>query len=145
MCRCQGLASLASCSGTVYRRRSTCHSPLGNNLHASRLPCVLVHSLTSCPLLVTITGSTYEEILDKLAHEALQAALQLPDNQQYIIGIAGCPGSGKSTLAREVARRITQKCRDEGLARTAVVAPMDGFHYYKKQLDRMPDPQVRQL
>lgn len=55
---------------------------------------------------------------------------------------AGSPGSGKSTLAQQVACRISQLCRQRGMSRTAAVAPMDGFHYYKKQLDAMPDPQV---
>lgn len=100
------------------------------------LPPVNVDAL--CPS----AGSTYEQIIEQLSRDALQAALQLPNNQQYIIGIAGCPGSGKTTLACEVAKRITALCQEQGLKRTAVVAPMDGFHYYKKQLDQMPDPQV---
>lgn len=91
---------------------------------------------------LVFAGSTYEEIIDQLSSNALQAALQLCDNQQYIIGIGGCPGSGKTTLSREVARRLTVLCTEHGLTRTAVVAPMDGFHFYKKQLDQMPDPKV---
>jgi pantothenate kinase len=55
---------------------------------------------------------------------------------------AGSPGSGKSTLAQHVAQRITQLSQQRGLSRTAAVAPMDGFHFYKKQLDAMPDPRV---
>jgi pantothenate kinase len=70
--------------------------------------------------------------------------VQLPEQQlPYLVGIAGSPGSGKSTLAQQVAKSITLKAQQQGLSRVATVAPMDGFHYYKRQLDQMPDPQVR--
>lgn len=92
------------------------------------------------------TGSCYEDIVDSLAHRALSAAKQLPQQQQqqqqHIVGIAGSPGSGKSTLAQLVAHRINSLASEQGLSRGAAVAPMDGFHYYQAQLDQMPDPQV---
>ncbi|WIA16046.1 hypothetical protein OEZ85_012775 [Tetradesmus obliquus] len=88
-----------------------------------------------------VQGATYEEIIEQLAQHALDAAQQKPGNSVYLVGIAGSPGSGKSTLAQQVACRISQLCRQRGMSRTAAVAPMDGFHYYKKQLDAMPDPQ----
>lgn len=67
---------------------------------------------------------------------------QLPQHQQHLVGIAGSPGSGKSTLAQSVAQRINTLCQQQGNSRGAAVAPMDGFHLYKAQLDAMPDPQV---
>jgi pantothenate kinase len=57
-------------------------------------------------------------------------------NKRYIIGVAGVPGGGKSTLARDVCRLINLKIGSE----IAVNVPMDGFHYYKKELDQMPNP-----
>jgi pantothenate kinase len=55
---------------------------------------------------------------------------------RYMVGIAGVPGSGKSTLAKEVCARIN------ALAGCPIAAqvPMDGFHYYRRQLDAMPNP-----
>eukprot|EP00775_Hariotina_reticulata_P004486 gene4487-4740_t len=86
-------------------------------------------------------GNTYEDIIDQLANKALSSALQLPEKQlPFVIGIAGSPGSGKTTLAQQVAKGITVKAQQQGLSRVATVAPMDGFHYYKRQLDQMEDP-----
>jgi pantothenate kinase len=44
-------------------------------------------------------------------------------------------GSGKSTAAKEISRIINQKNSS-----MAVVVPMDGFHFYRYELDAMPDP-----
>jgi len=88
-------------------------------------------------------GSCYEDIIEALAQRALSSAQQLQQQQQqHIVGIAGSPGSGKSTLARLVADRVNDLSQQQGLSRGAAVAPMDGFHLYKAQLDQMPDPQV---
>lgn len=69
--------------------------------------------------------------------------------------------SSFSPLHPQVARRINQLCSSQqhqqhqhqqqngqqvnssAGCRGAVVAPMDGFHYYKAELDAMPDPQVQ--
>jgi pantothenate kinase len=64
---------------------------------------------------------------------------------RYIVGLAGPPGSGKSTLANEVARRVNklwpQKASSLDSQVTppdvAMVLPMDGFHLYRSQLDKM--------
>lgn len=48
----------------------------------------------------------------------------------FWLGIVGAPGSGKSTLARRLA--------DE-LDLPAIVIPMDGYHFSRRQLDEMPD------
>jgi pantothenate kinase len=52
------------------------------------------------------------------------------------VGIAGGPGSGKSTAAQEVCARINSMAG----CPVAVVVPMDGFHYYRRELDAMADP-----
>jgi pantothenate kinase len=56
-------------------------------------------------------------------------------SQLHWIGVCGAPASGKSTLTQEVARRLN----DKGIS--TVVIPMDGYHFYKHELDSMPDAQ----
>lgn len=101
-------------------------------------------------------GGCYEEVIEQLAHRALQAAARSPSrgssgasssgsessglylsSGKYLIGIAGGPGSGKTTLSGAVRDAIN--ALQPGAAQ---VVPMDGFHLYKRQLDQMPDPQV---
>ncbi|CAM9222064.1 unnamed protein product [Ectocarpus fasciculatus] len=43
---------------------------------------------------------------------------------------AGAPGSGKSTLSNDLLAAIPD----------SVVVPMDGFHYYREELDKFEDP-----
>ena len=57
---------------------------------------------------------------------------QLGQGLQYWIGLAGAPGSGKSTLAEVLRKRLPEKI---------TVIPMDGYHYYRNQLDAMEDPE----
>jgi pantothenate kinase len=42
---------------------------------------------------------------------------------RYVVGIAGAPASGKSTLAQDVCAAL------HSLGETAIVVPMDGFHF----------------
>ncbi|NRA38378.1 MAG: AAA family ATPase [Planctomycetes bacterium] len=62
----------------------------------------------------------------------MSAYERLGSEQQYWIAVAGAPGSGKSTLVAEIKRHLTDK---------VTVIPMDGYHYYRHQLDAMDDPQ----
>ena len=57
------------------------------------------------------------------------------DQQQYWVGIAGGPGSGKSTLAASVRDIINDKAGTD----IAVVLPMDGYHYSRKELKSIAD------
>ena len=50
---------------------------------------------------------------------------------KYWIGLAGAPGSGKSTLASQ----LQTECDD-----LLTVIPMDGYHFYRRELDAMGDP-----
>jgi pantothenate kinase len=54
------------------------------------------------------------------------------DSQNTLwIGLAGAPGSGKSTLAAKLQAQFGD---------TLLVIPQDGYHYYRHQLDAMPEP-----
>ncbi len=67
---------------------------------------------------------------DQLAAELRDRSHQQDINQLWI-GIAGPPGSGKSTLAGAL---------KTALGDLLTIIPMDGFHYYRHELDAMPDP-----
>ena len=69
---------------------------------------------------------------DELAAELKQVASRLTANAQFWIGLAGAPGSGKSTLAAALS-----ECLGEMLC----LIPMDGYHYYRSELDLMDNPQ----
>ena len=58
------------------------------------------------------------------------------DGDKTWIALAGAPGSGKTTLSSHLSEALNR----DGIP--TVVMPMDGFHYYRKELDMMPDPQV---
>ena len=68
---------------------------------------------------------------DKLAEYLREKAKGLSSGEQFWLGIAGAPGSGKSTLSQALQKRLGEM---------AVVVPMDGYHYYRRELDRMTDP-----
>jgi pantothenate kinase len=82
-----------------------------------------------------------EDVYTALTARVLKRADSVLSNastKRYIIGIAGGPGSGKSTLAKTICKRLN-KVENK---RVAVNVPMDGFHFYKKQLDTFPDPKA---
>lgn len=54
-------------------------------------------------------------------------------NEQLFVGVAGGPGSGKSSTCQDVVREIHNLQRDI----SAVVVPMDGFHYHTDELKEM--------
>lgn len=76
-----------------------------------------------------------DDAYDLLAKRTLQLHQQ-ERQHRLIIGVAGVPGGGKSTLANEVCRRVNSASDGE----PAVNVPMDGFHLYRHQLDKAPDP-----
>ncbi|KAI3898661.1 hypothetical protein MKW98_000774 [Papaver atlanticum] len=88
-----------------------------------------------------------DEIYDALAARLLPtSAMESNPSSKYIVGIAGPPGAGKSTVASEVTRRTNkqwpQKASGVGIDAVnppdfAIVLPMDGFHLFRHQLDKM--------
>ena len=69
---------------------------------------------------------------DDLAVDLRQRAAQLMGDMQFWIGLAGAPGSGKSTLAEALRERLGE---------LLTVIPLDGYHYYRSELDDMEDPE----
>lgn len=67
-----------------------------------------------------------------LSNYLFQQLQQLAAGQTFWLGIAGPPGSGKSTLAAQLLDHLGGE--------VAIVIPMDGYHYYRRELDAMPDP-----
>lgn len=70
--------------------------------------------------------------LEDLVAELRQKAALLTGNSQFWIGLAGGPGSGKSTLAEALKAR---------LGPLLTIIPLDGYHYYRSELDAMEDPE----
>ncbi|ABM04510.1 phosphoribulokinase/uridine kinase family protein [Psychromonas ingrahamii 37] len=68
---------------------------------------------------------------DQLADQLRDKSLKLRAGAQYWIALAGAPGSGKSTLAEALKSRLGE---------LLTIIPMDGFHYYRHELDKMNDP-----
>ncbi|CAA6679871.1 MULTISPECIES: AAA family ATPase [unclassified Lentimonas] len=71
---------------------------------------------------------TYGDLISELSSKYDS----LPENCQYWIGLAGGPGSGKSTVARKIKDALGDKID---------VIPMDGYHFYRSELDAMANPQ----
>ncbi|RXW20922.1 hypothetical protein EST38_g4946 [Candolleomyces aberdarensis] len=80
-------------------------------------------------------------LVDKLEH--------LPDNQRYLVGIAGSPASGKSTAAQLLVGHVNKALETRaaghephGTHPHAILVGLDGWHLTRAQLDAMPDPEL---
>jgi pantothenate kinase len=69
---------------------------------------------------------------DQLASQVSAAFDRLDGDEKHWIGLAGSPGSGKSTVADAMRRRMPE---------IVTVVSMDGYHYYRRQLRAMEDPE----
>ena len=80
-----------------------------------------------------------EAIYNSLANIAIELLKERKNNNneknQIFIGIAGGPGSGKTTTAAQVCKLLNRKHIK------SIVLPMDGYHFYKKELDLMENPE----
>lgn len=70
--------------------------------------------------------------LETVNHFA-QILLQSSANKQgrYLLGLAGSPASGKSTFSAQLVEQINKLVGRN----TAIVVPMDGYHYSNEELD----------
>ncbi|KAF0977453.1 hypothetical protein FDP41_003445 [Naegleria fowleri] len=55
---------------------------------------------------------------------------------RFMIGVFGTPGSSKTTTSE-----IMKNCFINDFSIPTQIIPMDGFHYYRKELDVMENPQ----
>lgn len=67
-------------------------------------------------------------------HKLADRALRLVENKpRAVILLAGVPGSGKSTITSKVVQLLNDKVK-------AAVLPQDGYHFYRAELAKFPDP-----
>ncbi|HTV67892.1 MAG TPA: nucleoside triphosphate hydrolase [Rhizobiaceae bacterium] len=59
--------------------------------------------------------------MSEIAHLAATIFKKAAKSKRFVVGIAGPPGAGKSTVAEQLCALLPEK--------TAVVVPMDGFHF----------------
>lgn len=85
-----------------------------------------------------------EEQVNRLVEKTWAKFQSIPPSERLLIAISGIPGSGKTTLAATVTKRLNELSSSlHGKRSTPFIAsfvPMDGYHYYRSQLDAMPDP-----
>ena len=68
------------------------------------------------------------EIYNQIVDELYEKSKSMVNGTQFWIGLAGASGSGKSTLANLLKIRLKE---------LLVVIPLDGYHYYRSELDQM--------
>lgn len=67
--------------------------------------------------------------MSEIAHIAATIFKRAARSDRFVVAIAGPPGAGKSTLAEQLAALLPEN--------SAVVVPMDGFHYDNAVLERL--------
>jgi len=83
--------------------------------------------------------ASFPELADALIHHLHEIRSQTQKPKQKLwVALAGAPGSGKTTLAEGLKNHISNYV--EGVR--CVVLPMDGFHFYRQELDQFPDPKL---
>lgn len=66
--------------------------------------------------------------MSEIAHLAATIFKRAAKAKRFIVAVAGPPGAGKSTLAEEICALLPEN--------SAIVVPMDGFHYDDLVLER---------
>lgn len=124
--------------------RDACVSP-EQNLVGSRPQHAICRGIsrsvcaTSANPQVIIGGDTQDEVYEHLVDRVL--AMANPCGR-IVVGVSGVPGSGKTTTAEEVATRINHRLGAHPDASPAISVSMDGYHYYRRELDAMDDPEA---
>jgi len=67
--------------------------------------------------------------LSEIAHIAATIFKKAAKSDRFVVAIAGPPGAGKSTIAEQLAALLPEH--------SAIVVPMDGFHYDNAVLERL--------
>ncbi|KAJ5067234.1 kinase-related protein [Anaeramoeba ignava] len=75
------------------------------------------------------------KIVKDLVEEIIEKILPSNNKSRIMISLSGIPGSGKTTLVSLIEKELSKKIK-------CVALSMDGFHYYKKDLDNFPNPQL---
>jgi len=81
-----------------------------------------------------------DAVVNDLVEHLRQIYSTLGPTDRYLVGISGAPGSGKTTIAAQVVSKLNQLSHRTFQEDIAVMLPMDGFHFYRAQLDKFPDP-----
>ena len=71
--------------------------------------------------------------VENLAAELIDRLYRETRDFRLLLGIVGYPGAGKSTLAEALVRQVNLRSTRE----SAVVVPMDGYHYSNEKLTDM--------
>jgi pantothenate kinase len=79
---------------------------------------------------------TNEQRIQKVTDDIIHEYNTSNKKEAFWIGICGVPGAGKSTLSLDLRDSLIKT------GFSCIVVPMDGYHYYRKQLDEFPDPKV---
>lgn len=67
--------------------------------------------------------------MSEIAHIAATIFKKAAKSDRFLVAIAGPPGAGKSTIAEQLAALLPEN--------SAIVVPMDGFHYDNIVLERL--------
>ncbi|BCH20941.1 nucleoside triphosphate hydrolase [Mesorhizobium sp. L-8-10] len=67
--------------------------------------------------------------MSEIAHVAATLFRKAAGSKRFIVAIAGPPGAGKSTVSEQLAALLPEN--------TAMVVPMDGFHYDNLVLEQL--------
>ncbi|KAI5925096.1 P-loop containing nucleoside triphosphate hydrolase protein [Camillea tinctor] len=82
-----------------------------------------------------------EDRVTQLVNTVWDDLQKTPEDQRFLIAIAGIPGSGKTTLSQILTQAINTRhaAAHPNSPPIAAMVPMDGFHLTRAQLDKMPD------
>ena len=86
---------------------------------------------------MVIQHKIYSDQVPELVERALKLyedKTESKKDRRIIISLAGIPGSGKSTLSAELVKQLNTRVK-------AIVVQQDGFHLYRSELKKLPNPE----